>query len=88
MQDIPSNLEFTYAPEFKKHITALCDNSGSIALDLQHVERASLACIQIILAAKKAADKDNKTMLIQPSESLMSIIKDMGLETEFKLERT
>ena len=80
MSTFPENLEFTYAKEMKKDIEKLFHDAKSVAIDLRESNRASLACIQLLIAAKNKAKKDNIPIVIQTSDALSTIITELGLE--------
>ena len=64
MSDFPDNLEFNYAGEMRKKLLALFSNEApSIYVDLENVERASLACVQLLIAAKNKAIKEKRAIM-------------------------
>lgn len=88
MKTWPDTLDFTYAPEFKKEILAIVSKPDAITLNFENVERASLACIQVLIAAKNKAEKDSLDFKITLSPALEKIMQDLGLHHIFTTERT
>jgi len=87
MKHFPDNLEYNYATSFKKELREMLDSGESIYLDLENVERASLACIQILFAACKKAEKNKTGLLIKSSQTLHEMLCDLGLESSIQTER-
>ncbi len=88
MGKFPDNLDYNYAVQLKKDILTLLSKGGDVFLDLKNVERASLACIQILVAGKQRADAANIEFRLEVSEAFCSIVKDLGLEQILNTERT
>lgn len=88
MSQFPSNLEFAYAGRLKKEISSLFSGSKAIVLDFRNVERASLACIQIVVAAHQKAQKEKLQFVIEASEKFTTILKQLGLDFILHDERT
>ena len=80
MVQFPDKLEYNYADYFKKEIANLFVENDSICLDLKNIERASLSCIQVLIAAEHKAEKENVKFVIEPSDTLKKILNDLGLE--------
>lgn len=78
MPQFPDNLEHIYAPEMKGVVASFFDGDKPVVLDLQNVRRASLACIQIILAAHSKAKRDGVQLVIESSESFTLILSAVG----------
>ena len=87
MGQFSDNLEFNYAKTMKKEVVALFDGAKSVVIDLKNVERASLSCIQILVAAKRKADKDGVQIAIHASEALEAMLEDLGLSQILESER-
>lgn len=88
MAKFPDNLDYNYAVQLKKEILALLSKGGDIFLDLKNVERASLACVQILVAGKQRAKTENIEFRVEASEAFDSIIKNLGLEQILTTEGT
>ena len=88
MKKAPVNLDYAYAPSLKKGIQKQFKGGSSVFLDLQNVERASLACIQILIAARNKARKEDVAFSVNLSEPLKNILKDMGLTDFFEMQQT
>lgn len=82
----PANLEHVYARDFKEKLRESADLADStITLDLGEVERSGLACIQVLLAFKESFAKQEQNVELIMSESLKSIISDLGLSENFNI---
>lgn len=81
MPQFQDNLDYAYASRFKKEISKLFSGNEYITIDLRNTERASAACMQILVAAHKKAQKDGLQLIIDPSNSMKEIIEDLGLST-------
>ncbi len=88
MSKFPSNLEFAYASRLKKDVSSLFTDSKAIVLDFKNVERASLACIQIIVAAHQKAEKEGLQFIIEASDRFGAILTQLGLGFILNDERT
>lgn len=75
-------LDFTYAAELKKELGKSLKSGKEIKADLGQVERASLACLQVLIAARKKAREDGFDIHFILSEALGRVLEDLGL-TEF-----
>ena len=80
MDVFPENLEFAYAGKFRSTLIEYYTGSKSIVLSLENTERASLSCVQLLLALKVKADKEDVQLKVDSSESLSEILKGLGLE--------
>ena len=88
MGKFPDDLNYNYAVQLKKEILSLFSSGGDIFLDLKNVERASLACVQVLTAGKQRADKDNIEFRLDPSDAFKGIAKDLGLDQILGTEGT
>ena len=77
--DFPDRLDFSYASQMKKDVEELFAKGGAISFDLRNVERSSLACVQIIVAAYKEAARRDISLEIKSSDALKQMYKDLGL---------
>jgi anti-anti-sigma regulatory factor len=80
MNYFPENLEFAYASKFRSSLLDYYSGLKTPVLSLENVERASLSCVQILIALKIKADKEGVQLSIECSESLLEILQDLGLE--------
>lgn len=86
MAQFSNNLEYNYAEHFKKEIAGLFVPGNPILIDLKNVERASLSCVQILVAAARKAEKDGIKFVIEPSDAMSKILNDLGLENITAME--
>ena len=66
---------------------SLFSGGGDVFLNLKNVERASLACVQILVAGKQRAEKENIEFVLDASEAFAEIVKDLGLDQILNTER-
>ncbi len=79
MITLPANCEFNYAPTLKNELGKELAQGGGIAVDMRSVERMSLACVQILIAAVIKARKTDRTVKIDSSETVHAIFEDLGV---------
>lgn len=81
---LPSVLDLTQAQSLRgAMVAALGDRS--ILLDASAVERMSTPCVQVMLAAGRAADLANAPFQIaRASEAFRAALDDLGLQAEFE----
>ena len=81
---LPSVLDLTGAQSLRDTLVALLGD-GSLLLDASAVERMSTPCVQVLLAAARAADlAGSPFQVLDASEVFQAALADLGLQDEFK----
>lgn len=80
---IDSHLEHKNAEDFKTQLLSHLENTSTNIVDLSEVERAGLASVQLLLSLQKTAAEEQRDIQFKVSESLQSILTDLGLEDHF-----
>ena len=70
------------AQDFKDNLLAFIDKNDKATYDLGNVETMSLSCIQILLAATRKIERDEKEINFIFSSDLKAIIDDLGLSPQ------
>jgi len=80
---LPQLLDITQAQTLRDLVTARLGN-GALVLDAGAVERMSTPCVQVLLAAGRAADLAGSAFqIINASDVFRTALADLGLQTEF-----
>lgn len=87
MAQFPDNLDFAYASKMKTEVACLFSGAKSVAIDLTNVERASLACMQVLVAAHDKAKREDIQLVIDASESFTIMLQKLGLDYILNKER-
>ena len=82
MSEFPVHLEFGYANELKGMLVKRLEFGEEIRLDFGDVQRASLACIQVLLAARAQAEKNQIGFVVEASDQFKNILQHLGLQEE------
>ncbi|HUA51938.1 MAG TPA: STAS domain-containing protein [Candidatus Sulfotelmatobacter sp.] len=78
-------LDTSAAGTLQRELRLLVGDPPSLVLEADHVERASTASIQVLLAAEAAlAPHGGRLMLVDPTPSLCEALVDLGLEDELE----
>lgn len=85
-ETVPEILDYEYAADLYTLIQKGFGSSDSFALDLSHVQRASLSCLQVLVAAKRSAKANTFDFTVSLSDSLQQAMKDLGLDSFFTAE--
>lgn len=80
MGEFPDNLEYNYAAQMKKKVQAQFSSGSAVFINLKNVERTSLSCVQVLVAASKKASRENLGFVIAASDALAIVFRDLGLE--------
>ncbi len=81
---LPSVLDLTRAQPLRDTLVALLGD-GSLLLDASAVERMSTPCVQLLLAAARAADlAGSPFQILDASDVFQAALADLGLQGEFK----
>ena len=83
MSAFPVQLDLKQSDEFCNHIKDICANGAAKSVKLDKVEKMSLACLQVLVAAQKSGC----ALEIEPSDALTDIINDLGLTDFINLKR-
>ena len=82
---LPSSLDLLSAEPLRSSLVEALARAAAITLSGSEVERASTPCLQVLLAAGRAADKSGTAFLIRdPSATLSGAMADLGLAEEFE----
>lgn len=87
MKPHPENLTFDYAKDFKSDVSSVLQSSRKKIVDLSNTERASFACIQVILCAVQDANRNNAKLQFKVSPRLQSIFQELGVDKIMDKER-
>ena len=80
---LPSGLDLTGAQFLRDTLVAQLTD-GSLLLDASAVERMSTPCVQVLLAAARAADLAGSPFQVRDaSEVFQAALADLGLKAEF-----
>lgn len=80
---LPASLDLTQAPIIREQLASLL-HGGDVALDAGAVERMSTPCVQVLLAAGRAAEAAQCTFqIINASSCFREAVADLGLEHQF-----
>ena len=81
---LPQTLDLTAAQSLQQSLlTSL--GGGAVILDASAVERMSTPCVQVLLAAGRAADLAGSPLqIIEASDVFRAALADLGLQAEFK----
>lgn len=75
------------AADLKNELMELLDSASPIRIDLSGVPEIDSSGIQLLLAAKKAAAAQGKTLqFLAPSAGIRSVAALLGLEAQLDLE--
>jgi len=78
--EFPNHLELIHADDLHAHLTKqLSLKKKTITIDLSHTTRASLACLQILIAAKQEAQNAKKKITFKLNDELTKTIEQLGL---------
>jgi anti-anti-sigma regulatory factor len=81
---LPAILDITKAQELRGHMVDRL-NGGAVLVDASAVDRVSMSCIQVLLAAARSADGAGTSFRIaNASAALRATLADLGLQAEFK----
>lgn len=81
---LPQILDLTEAHNLRDNMIRLCGEPG-ILLDASGVERMSTPCVQVLLAAGRAAEVSRKSFkIVKASDVFRAAIADLGLQAEFR----
>jgi chemotaxis protein CheX len=81
---LPQVLDLTRAQNLRDTMAARL-SGGPLVLDASAVERMSTPCVQVLLAAGRAADLAGSTFqFINASDVFRTALTDLGIEAEFK----
>ncbi len=85
--EIPLHADLAYASELKKDIETLLVNNakGSIEIDMSETERISLACIQVLIAARKKTAPGGRGFVFSASPAIETVLQELGLEDSLPL---
>ena len=74
----------TQAEETKEKLRAALDQASDVLLDCEKIEEVDLSFIQLVLAARKSADRDGKNLtLLTPARGvLLAALRRAGLEAD------
>lgn len=76
-----ADLDLGAATPLRDRIVEALDAGHGLVLDGEAVERVSTACLQVLVAAARAAARDNLSFLItNPSRVLAAAIADLALQ--------
>ena len=73
-------LELHDAAMLRDAVAQGLETSSPYILDLSHVQRASLGCVQVLVSALRADEAREKKLTISLSEPLKEALIDLGLE--------
>lgn len=76
--DLPAHLDLEAAPALKKVIATLLRGGEPATLDLSHVERASFAAAQLVLAGHIEAQKNAVPLNVILSDAMQAALRDLG----------
>lgn len=80
---LPQMLDLVQATHLRDDMVRLI-GADELELDAAAVERMSTPCVQVLLAAGRAAQASKKTFkIINASEIFRTAIADLGLQSEF-----
>lgn len=79
MNNIPENIDFGYAQQFKREIADLLSDTKSATLDLSHVQRISTTSLQLLVCAYTKAQKEGINLHITASDALRDALLDLDL---------
>lgn len=80
---LPASLDLTQAPVIREQLVSLL-HGGDVALDASAVERMSTPCLQVLLAAGRAAEAAHCTFqIVNASSCFREAVADLGLEHQF-----
>lgn len=80
---LPQMLDLVQATHLRDDMVRLV-GADELELDAAAVERMSTPCVQVLLAAGRAAQASKKTFkIINASEIFRTAIADLGLQSEF-----
>lgn len=81
---LPQVLDLTQAQNLRDSMAARL-SEGALVLDASAVERMSTPCMQVLLAAGRAADlAGSPFQIINVSDVFRTALADLGLQAEFK----
>ncbi len=82
---LPEELTLMAAEPLRDLLHTAISTNGNLVLDASRVERLTTPCIQVLLAAGHAAEKENAHFKLQnPSQALTASLTDLGLGAELK----
>lgn len=84
MSEFPSHLDFQEAVKFHAQMKSVCSDKNDVTLNLSHIEKISLSCIQVLMAAKKEHEKNERELLLEMSDTMRDVISDLGLQDFFQ----
>lgn len=80
---LPATLDLTAARNLRERLAAMLPGNG-VVLDMSSVERMSTPCMQVLLAAGRAADATKVSFqIVDASDAFRAAVADLGLETQF-----
>jgi chemotaxis protein CheX len=80
---LPPILDLTQAQNLRDSMIRLC-GERSVVLDASAVERMSTPCVQVLMAAGRAAEVSrNSFKIVSASAVFQTAIADLGLQAEF-----
>ena len=80
---VPATLDLTAARDLRERLIPMLSGSG-VVLDMSAVDRMSTPCLQVLLAAGRAADTAEVSFqIVDASDAFRSAVADLGLETQF-----
>ena len=80
---VPATLDLTAARDLRDRLGAMLSGSG-VVLDMSAVERMSTPCMQVLLAAGRAADATKVSFqIVDASDAFRGAVADLGLESQF-----
>lgn len=75
-------LDTAAADPLRRALLAMLEASAPLALDAAAVERAGLACVQVLASARATAAADGLGFdLVDPSPALLEMLRLAGLDT-------
>jgi anti-anti-sigma regulatory factor len=78
---LPAVLDLANATFLQQLLVDHCEQGGAVVLDGSAVERVSTACLQVLVAAAKAAQSHGRAFtLAAASHTLASAINDLALD--------
>jgi chemotaxis protein CheX len=79
-QALPPVLDLAYAERLQQSLQDVCTRESPLVVNGQAVERVSTACLQVLIAAARAARMHDREFRLQsPSPALSAAIEDLGL---------